>query len=69
MKRMSDWKSVNQAFTALFFCKNCERLVNFSIKFKEYYDRVDVKTSVSEIKKTDDEAEQTDPLKESLHNS
>lgn len=53
MKRMSDWKTVNQAFSALFFCKNCERLVRYSAKFKEYYDRIDVKTTVTEIKKTD----------------
>ena len=57
MRRMSDWKTVNQAFTALFFCKNCERLVNCAIKFKEYYDRVDMKTSVTEIVKTDEDAE------------
>ena len=50
MKRISDWKSVNQSFSALFFCKNCERLVNFSIRFKEYYDRIDVKTNVKEMK-------------------
>ncbi len=53
MKRMSDWKTVNQSFSALFFCKNCERLVKYAVKFKEYYDRIDIKSSVSEIKKTD----------------
>lgn len=54
MKRMSDWKTVNQSFSALFFCKQCERLVRYSVKFKEYYDRIDIKTTVNEIKKTDD---------------
>ena len=39
MKRMSDWKAVNQSFTALFFCVSCERLVNAAFRFKEYYDR------------------------------
>ena len=57
MKRMSDFKALNQGFTALFFCAACERLVNASFRFKEYYDRVDMKVSVSEIKKTDDDAE------------
>ncbi len=57
MKRMSDWKTVNQSFTALFFCAGCERLVNASFRFKEDYDRVDMKVSISEIKKTDDEGE------------
>lgn len=53
MKRMSDWKTVNQSFSALFYCKQCERLVKYSVKFKEYYDRIDVKSTVCEIKKTD----------------
>lgn len=53
MNRMSDWKSINQTFSALFYCKNCERLVRYSARFKEYYDKVDIKTSVSEMKKTD----------------
>ena len=69
MKRMSDWKTVNQSFSALFFCKNCERLVNCSIKFKEYYDRIEVKSSVTEIKKTDDDPEQNNPAKESADHS
>ena len=69
MKRMSDWKTVNQSFSALFFCKKCERLVNCSIKFKEYYDRIEVKSSVTEIKKTDDDPEQNNPAKESADHS
>lgn len=54
MKRMSDWKCINQAFSAIFLCKNCERLVTFYIKFKEYYDRIDVKTNIAEMKKPQD---------------
>ena len=45
---------------ALFYCKNCERLVNFSIRFKEFYDRVDVKTSVLEMKKKSDDNDPSD---------
>lgn len=54
MKRMSDWKNINQAFSALFYCKNCERLVRYSVRFKEYYDRIDVKATVSEMKRTEE---------------
>lgn len=61
MKRLSDWKSVNQAFSALFYCKNCERLVNFSIRFKEYYDRIDVRTSVTEMKSQTENEEGSAP--------
>ncbi len=50
MKRLSDWKNVNQSFSALFYCKNCERLVNFAVRFKEFYDRIDVKATVTEMK-------------------
>lgn len=53
MTRMSDWKTVNQAFTALFYCKNCERLVKYTVRFKEYYDRVEAKSTVSDMKKTE----------------
>lgn len=57
MKRISDWKCVNQSFSAMFFCKTCEKLVLFTIKFKEYYDRIDIKTSVTEMKQHDGESE------------
>lgn len=45
MKRVSDWKTVNQAFRALFYCKDCDRLELFTIRFKEYYDRIEVRHS------------------------
>lgn len=54
MKRLSDWKVSNQNFSAMFYCKKCERLVNFSIRFKEYYDRIDIRTNVTEMKKNDE---------------
>lgn len=55
MKRLSDWKVVNQSFTAMFFCKECERLINFSIRFKEYYDRIETRTNFVEMKKNSNE--------------
>ncbi len=54
MKRLSDWKVSNQNFSAMFYCKDCERLVNFSIRFKEYYDRIDIRTNVTEMKKNEE---------------
>ena len=53
MTRMSDWKNINQAFSAFFFCKNCERLVRYTVRFKEFYDRVEAKCTATEIKKSD----------------
>ncbi len=54
MKRLSDWKVVNQSFSAMFYCNDCEKLINFSIRFKEYYDRIDVRTNIVEMKKSED---------------
>ena len=36
---------MNQSFRAIFQCKNCKRKIRFTIRFKEYYDRVDIKSS------------------------
>ncbi len=54
MKRLSDWKVVNQSFSAMFYCIDCEKLINFSIRFKEYYDRIDVRTNIVEMRKSED---------------
>ncbi len=54
MKRLSDWKVVNQSFSAMFYCNDCEKLINFSIRFKEYYDSIDVRTNIVEMKKSED---------------
>lgn len=43
--RVSEWKIVNHSFKAIFNCKKCKRKIRFLIRFKEYYDRVDIKTS------------------------
>lgn len=51
MNRISDWKVVNQSFSALFFCSACEKLLTFSIRFKEYYDRIDIRTNIVDMKK------------------
>ena len=44
-EKISDWKVLNQSFRAVFQCKNCKRKMRFTIRFKEYYDRVDIKSS------------------------
>jgi len=49
MKRCSDWKNANHAFRALFYCKNCDNLLLFSIRFKECFDRIDIKTFTKKI--------------------
>jgi inhibitor of KinA sporulation pathway (predicted exonuclease) len=44
-ERVSDWRVINQAFRAVFQCKKCKRKIRFTIRFKEYYDRIDIKSS------------------------
>jgi transcription elongation factor Elf1 len=44
-ERVSDWRVMNQSFRAIFQCTNCKRKIRFTIRFKEYYDRVDIKSS------------------------
>lgn len=51
-ERVTDWRVINQSFRAIFYCKKCKRKIRFTIRFKEYYDRVDIKsTSVPFIEK------------------
>lgn len=49
MKRISDWKLTNRRFAAMFFCKNCDKVVRYMVGFKEYYDHIDVKKNITEI--------------------
>ena len=44
-ERVTEWRVMNQAFRAVFLCKKCKRKIRFTIRFKEYYDRVDIKSS------------------------
>lgn len=49
MRKVSEWKLVNQSFRALFFCKNCNSYNMFTVKFKEFFDHVDVKTKKTKV--------------------
>lgn len=51
MQRVTAWKFFNSAFHAVFHCRTCNRKLDFSIRFKQYFDRVDIKTRVGEIKR------------------
>ena len=49
MRKVSEWKCVNQAFRALFYCKNCDNYVMFTIRFKEYFDHIDIKSKKTKV--------------------
>ena len=40
----SDWAFACRAFRAKFFCPHCERLLQHTVRFKQYYDRLDVRS-------------------------
>lgn len=44
-ERLSEWRVINQSFRAVFLCKKCKRKIRFTVRFKEYYDRIDIKYS------------------------
>ncbi|MBQ8210188.1 MAG: exonuclease domain-containing protein [Clostridia bacterium] len=60
MSKVSDWKSVNQSFRALFYCKECDDYAMFTIRFKDCFDHIDIrskKSKVEENKNTPDNGE------------
>lgn len=53
MSKVSDWKSVNQSFRALFYCKECDEYATFSIRFKDCFDHIDIRSKKSIIADSD----------------
>lgn len=49
MRKVSDWKLVNKAFRALFYCKNCDIHNMFTVRFREHFDSVEVKTKKTKV--------------------
>jgi hypothetical protein len=47
--RQTDWKYSNQYFRADFKCENCGANLHYAVRFKKYYDRLDIRHTTSEI--------------------
>ena len=60
MKRITKWRIVNQSFRATFYCRNCRRKSMFTIRYREYFDHIDIKTKVIDL--DDSEKEQTEKV-------
>lgn len=59
-ERITDWRLINQSFRANFKCPVCARTMRYTVRFKEYFDRIDVKSSTVpyiEKKEPSEEAE------------
>jgi len=47
--RQTDWKYSNQYFKAEFKCENCGALLKYAVRFKKFYDHLDIRHTTSEI--------------------
>lgn len=60
---ITQWKSLNQYFRAVYYCHDCGKKFNVGVRFKKYYDRLEIRKTVSVIEKADeDEAENNEEL-------
>ena len=51
------WRIVNQSFRSEFYCPECKRNFRFSVRYKQYFDYVDIKKTYTEIKPKQNKAE------------
>ncbi len=58
----SEWIFVNHAFRATFFCPACNRFLRRTVRFKQYYDRLDIRGKTIELEPPEEE-EQTSPAR------
>ncbi len=47
--RKKKWRFSNQSFRAEFYCPKCDRSFRLNVRYKQYYDRLDVKRNITEI--------------------
>ncbi|MBR0542743.1 MAG: exonuclease domain-containing protein [Clostridia bacterium] len=43
------WRFVNQSFRSEYYCPNCKRYLRLCVRYKQFYDRIDVKRSLTEF--------------------
>lgn len=58
-KPETPWTFTNRAFRAFSYCENCDRKLRHTVRFKQYYDRLTVKSKTIEVvPKPDDKQEE-----------
>ena len=57
MSKVSEWKLVNKAFRALFYCKDCNSHIMFTVRFREHFDHVEVKAKKTKVVNEDKSGE------------
>ncbi len=43
------WRFVNQSFRSEYYCPKCKRYLRLCVRYKQYYDRIEVKRSLTEF--------------------
>ena len=56
-EQLCNWSYSNQYFRSRYYCSECDRTVKVAVRFKKYYDRIDVRKTVTEIEKLPDATE------------
>lgn len=59
---IKNWRYSNQYFRAIYICPQCGKKVRVAVRFKKYYDRLDVRKTVTPIV----DEENTKPVQNSL---
>ncbi len=54
-EQLCAWTYSNQYFRSKYYCKNCDRTVKVAVRFKKYYDRVDVRKNIKVVEKSQEE--------------
>ena len=49
VRKEKNWKFTNNSFRAVFYCKRCDRRFRVSVRYKQLYDRLDVRKTFTEI--------------------
>lgn len=60
VETIKKWKFMNQSFRGIFYCTNCDREFKVSLRFKKFYDYIDIKRSYSEVVHAKEEPETTE---------
>lgn len=60
VETVKKWKFMNQSFRGIFYCANCDREFKVSLRFKKFYDYIDIKRSYSEVIHSKEEPEITE---------
>lgn len=60
VETVKKWKFMNQSFRGIFYCANCDREFKVSLRFKKFYDYIDIKRSYSEVIHAKEEFETTE---------